>query len=287
MQNLARTRTLSRQSSVAALIPHFRCEEWLADCLESLVAQTRPLDAIVVIDDCSEIPPVGIVRRFPQVTLLAASQNVGPYRLIQQVINETAYHGYLFNDADDWSARNRLEILLAEAERTGAELIGCQEVRVLCEHGDVKLMSYPLDVNEALSRHPTCHPLLHPTSVVARNLVMGLGGFATGMRFSGDVEFVRRAVHKGVVVNAPQYCYFRRERKSSLTSSSTTGLKTPARVALREALDERSTQNAIAVNAGRNPDLTPYLTADAVGLKHICGPTPKFAEDLQVMKVAS
>ena len=49
-----------------ALIPHFKCEEWLDDCLASLCAQTRPLDGIVVIDDASGDPPVEIVERHPR-----------------------------------------------------------------------------------------------------------------------------------------------------------------------------------------------------------------------------
>ena len=53
------------------------------------------------------------MRRHPGVTLLHAAENVGPYRLVQQVIDDTDYDAYLFQDADDWSAPDRLEQLLA------------------------------------------------------------------------------------------------------------------------------------------------------------------------------
>ena len=102
-----------------AVILHYKCEEWLCQCLESLVNQTRPLDAVVVVDDNSPEPPVDIVKQFPGVTLFTMMQNVGPYRIIQQVIDHFDYDAYLFQDADDWSAVDRLEILLKEAERTG------------------------------------------------------------------------------------------------------------------------------------------------------------------------
>lgn len=84
-----------------AIVTHYRCEAWLNRCLESLVNQTRASDRIVVIDDASENLPISIVKQFPQVTLLASSVNVGTYRLIQQVINDTNYDAYLFQDADD------------------------------------------------------------------------------------------------------------------------------------------------------------------------------------------
>ena len=119
---------LHTASSVLAVIPHHQCEAWLGDAIESLVAQTRALDGIVVVDDAGGDPPTSIVGRFPHVTLLkvAARANVGPYRISQQVIRETAYDGYLWQDADDWSMPERLESLLEAAERTGAELVGSQ-----------------------------------------------------------------------------------------------------------------------------------------------------------------
>ncbi|MFN8643025.1 MAG: hypothetical protein U0802_15740 [Candidatus Binatia bacterium] len=45
------------------------------------------------------------------------------------MIAETDYDGYLFQDADDWSAHDRLALLLRAAARRGADLVGCQEGR--------------------------------------------------------------------------------------------------------------------------------------------------------------
>ena len=86
------------------------------------------------------------VERHPGVTLLHAPENVGPYRLIQQVMEDTDYDAYMFQDADDWSAPERLEKLLAGAESTGAELIGSQEVRVFCDEPE----AVPIAVADAV-----------------------------------------------------------------------------------------------------------------------------------------
>ena len=120
---------------------------------------------------------------------------MGPYRLIQQVMEDTHYDAYLFQDADDWSAPDRLELLLDAAERTGAELIGTQEVRVFCDEPEAVPIEWPLDVNACFAERPTAFPLLHPTSLVSRDAVMAVGGFATGLRFGGDAEFLRRVHH--------------------------------------------------------------------------------------------
>jgi glycosyltransferase involved in cell wall biosynthesis len=265
-------RKLTRDARVLALIPHFQCEEWLDDALASLEEQTRPLDAIVVIDDASEAPPLEIVRRHPRVTLLHAERNVGPYRLVQQVIEETDYDAYLFQDADDWSAPDRLEKLLAAGAKTGAELIGTQEIRVFCEEPEVTPIAWPLDVHKQFAVKPTAFPLLHPTSIVTRDLVMELGGFASGLRFSGDAELLRRAQHVARVANVEDHCYYRRIRENSLTTASATGLRSPVRQQVMELLWEQARRNAAAAAAGETLDLSPIETAPPVRLRQLAGP---------------
>jgi glycosyltransferase involved in cell wall biosynthesis len=266
-------RRLGPQSSVLAVIPHYRCEEWLDDCLASLVNQTRSLDGIVVIDDASDDPPLRTVQRYPEVTLLHADRNVGPYRLVQQVIEETDYDAYLFQDADDWSAPERLELLLRGAERCEAELIGTQEIRVFCDEPEVVPIPWPLDVHAEFEERATAFPLLHPTSLVSRDLVLALGGFASGLRFSGDAEFLRRARFVSHVANIPEYLYYRRIREGSLTTAPATNLQSPERKRVMEMLWERARRNADLVAGGSKPELEPCRTAPRVGLAHLAGPS--------------
>lgn len=267
-----RRRRAAAGDRVLALVPHHRCERWLDHCLASLVGQTRPPDGIVVIDDASAEPPTEIVRRFPGVTLLRARANVGPYRLVQQVIEETSYDRYLFQDADDWSAPDRLELLLDAAGRTGAELVGSDYVMLCTDEVRTLLHAFPVDVNGALVQALTCHALQHPTSLVNRTLVTRLGGYASGMRFSGDDEFLRRAAHVTRIVNVPRVLYFRRHRADSLTTSAATGHGSQARRDVLKALATRAADNAEAVVRGDQPDLTPHALAPPIRLEHVCGP---------------
>ncbi len=263
---------LSRDASVLAVIPHFKCERWLPDCLDSLVTQSRSPQGIVVVDDASNTPPVEIVKQFPQVTLLTSAENVGPFRLVQQVINETGYDAYMFQDADDWSADNRLEVLLEEAEYSSSEYVGCQGIRILCDEYEAVTYTFPLDVNAALITRPASNPLHHPTSIVSRDLVMRIGGFATGLRFGGDTEFLRRAAFAARIVNSPKYCYFYRTRQGSLTEDPQTGLWSPERLQLRARQHERARRNAELAAGGQEPDLSPMRLAPPINLTHVTGP---------------
>ncbi|NEQ23874.1 MAG: glycosyltransferase family 2 protein [Microcoleus sp. SIO2G3] len=264
---------LKANAKVLALVPHYHCEMWLHRCLCSLVTQTRPPEGIVVIDDGSGNPPVTIVEEFPSVTLLTAPSpyQAGPYRLIQQVIADTNYDAYLFQDADDWSTSDRLYKLLQAAEVSGAELVSTQELRVFEEESKLNPVCYPLDVNAALAEKPG-HPLLHPSSLVARDLVQRLGGFATGLRFGGDTEFLLRAALVARIVNIPDYCYFRRKRAGSLTTAPDTGLDSAVRIELLKTLKNRALTNYTVCREGQQPCLEPLVKAEPIVLSHITGP---------------
>jgi Glycosyl transferase family 2/Sulfotransferase family len=262
---------LHQRSRIAALVPHYKCEQWLAGCLRSLVAQTRLPDAIIVVDDGSPEPPVGIVRDFPSVTLLHAPENAGLFSVLQQAIEATDFDGYMFQDADDWSGPRRLELLLAEAERTGAELIGCQEMRIFPEQMDAEPHIYPVEVNARIMENPSCYGVLHPSSIVSRDLVVRLGGYAS-MRFAGDAEFQRRAIHMARVTNIRSLCYFRRVRPGALTSAPDTGHASPARESVRRTLIGRSTRAVAAAKRGSPVDVSPLSVGPRIDFEHLVGP---------------
>ncbi len=262
---------LRPEATVLAIVPHYRCEAWLEQCLRSLVRQTRPLQAIVVVDDASPSPPREIVAGFPAVTLLAARENVGPYRLVQTIIERTRFDAYMFQDADDWSSDDRLALLLDGAEQLGASLIGCQEVCFDEGSRQVQTSLYPPDGNRLLGERLMV-PVLHPSSLVSRHLVTRLGGYASGMRFGGDYEFQLRAHHVARLVNLDRYCYFRRRRPGSLWTSPETGNGSPVRQNQQDQIEARALSNARRAATGRELDLAPFSRAGPVALDHICGP---------------
>jgi len=257
-------------SRVLAIVPHFRCEAWLATALASLMSQTRQPDAVAVIDDGSADPPTEIVEQFSGCTLLVSERNYGTFRIIQQVIADTDYDGYLFQDADDWSAHDRLKLLLYTAADTGADLIGCQEGRWQ-RHGPSTCCLFPTDANRPLATAPV-YTVLHPSSLISRDFVMRAGGYANGLRFFGDAEFLWRSHHYGIIRNIPFVSYFRQARTNSLTGSPDTGHHSPARLRIKSACKRRFWDTQRALGRGELPHCTPYRTAPPIALRHVTGP---------------
>lgn len=270
-RDVAQAPAISARSRVLVAIPHYRGETWLAECLSSVLAQTRPPEAIAVLHDGPEAPPEHIVAQFPGVSLYRSAEQVGPYALVQSLIDQTDFDAVMFQDADDWSARERLALLLAEAERTGAALVGCQEIRVDEINGKCHAVCYPLDVTGAATKG-IGHALLHPTSLLSTRLLKRLGGFATGLRFGADSEFFLRAAFVATIANVPEAAYFRRIRQASLTTAADTGDNSPARKSLIKAIWEKAVINSELRAQGQILDLKPMSLREQVALSHISGP---------------
>jgi GT2 family glycosyltransferase len=63
---------------VSAIVVNYEGREFIADCLSSLLAQTRPLDSIMVIDNASSDGSAELVEKsFPEVDLIRLAKNVG------------------------------------------------------------------------------------------------------------------------------------------------------------------------------------------------------------------
>ena len=211
----ARHRRPPGRGTVLAVVPYVDSAQRLDQCLESLVSQTRPPDGIVVVDDGTPEAPVGVVRRFRHVTLLRSARRVGPDRLVRQVIEETSADWYLLQDADGWSAPDRLERLLALATDSGAELLGSDYLTVVPEEGLTVSHLLPADVNAALVSATSGPVLHHRASLVHRSLVERMDGGSAAPWFSGGRDLVRRAAGVARVANASRVLSFERHRPPS------------------------------------------------------------------------
>jgi len=59
---------LTSDARVLGVIPYYEAEEYLEAAIGSLVGQSRPLQGIVVIGDCSSTLPTKTLEKFPNVT---------------------------------------------------------------------------------------------------------------------------------------------------------------------------------------------------------------------------
>jgi len=95
--------------TVSVVVPAYNAEATIGVCIESLLAQTRAPDEIIVVDDASTDGTAGIVARYP-VRLVRLVQNSGPGVARNEGVKAASGDILAFTDSDcvtppDWLAR--------------------------------------------------------------------------------------------------------------------------------------------------------------------------------------
>ncbi len=265
---------MREDSSVLAIVPHYNVNQWLGQCIQSLLNQTRKPDAIIVIDDCSRRIPFEILDEFPLVTLMTTLENGGPFRILQSIIQQTRYDVIMFQDADDWSAPDRLRYLLQEALKWDVDMIGSQIDMIFESNINEPTLNLPPDPYPFLIQSPLSHLVYYASSIICRGFFMRLGGFSVEFRFGADSEFVRRAILGGRVRNVEEKLYFRRIHPGSLTHNNETGFGTVARLETQRVIQAAALSLVSQVKSGENLNLQPIAKGVPAELRHLGGPKP-------------
>lgn len=109
----------------------------IEECLESLLAQSRPADEIVVIDNASSDGSADLVReRFPGLRLLVQTKNLGFAAACNIAARATTADALAFVNNDARFDRNWLQNLVAPLEADPA-LSACQSLILLYEQPEL------------------------------------------------------------------------------------------------------------------------------------------------------
>jgi glycosyltransferase involved in cell wall biosynthesis len=114
-------------NTIAAVIPVYNKEPYVARAIASVLAQTRPVDEIIIVDDASTDGGLARIAAFrdARIRLLRrAKSGPGPSPARNLAIRSARSEWIAFLDADDeWDTEFIEE--LANAERQASETVGC------------------------------------------------------------------------------------------------------------------------------------------------------------------
>ena len=208
-------------SRIAVVVPHFRQAEFLAACLDCLLAQARRPDDIIVIDS-SPSDTAAIVARYGAPVRHIASPATGVGAARNQGLHATDCDLVAFLDADNLAAPDCLS--------RHARAFDANPDAVLC-HGALTPIDRNGDSYDGLTRYDSEQvPFLRQlgwllernrvatdTVCVRRHAVMSLGGFCEvrGVREDYDLWLRLAATGPFVYIDAPLASYRRHETNLS------------------------------------------------------------------------
>ncbi len=116
--------------SASVLIPTYNGEAFIAECLESVLAQTYPEFEVVVVDDCSSDATVEIANahasRDARIRVVRNDSNIGLVSNWARCIELAQGEWIKFVFQDDFIAPECIEQLIEEGERSGCPLVFCR-----------------------------------------------------------------------------------------------------------------------------------------------------------------
>jgi glycosyltransferase involved in cell wall biosynthesis len=182
---------------VSAIIPVFNRRDYLARAINSALAQTVPVDEIIVVDDGSTDGSAEVASRFGDCIRVVRQANYGVAGARRRGIQEARGEWIAFLDSDDEWLPDRNSELLKAAERVPADVAWIfGALRVVTDKGEGLTLfeEHGLTVTESLRvfddslaiQYPYQFPMLQG-SLIRREKLLELHCFSEGLRSDDDL----------------------------------------------------------------------------------------------------
>jgi glycosyltransferase involved in cell wall biosynthesis len=216
---------VSSKPLASVVIPAYNSERYLAEAIESVLAQTySPIETIVV-DDGSADRTAEIARDYDDVAVIV-QENSGPAAARNRGFAASKGEFVAFHDSDDAMTMDKLEVQVGHllANRSVGCVLAEQEVTVepgaelpfWIEGSEVPTVMPPRPPE--LADEPMVHPM---TMVVRRATFEQVGGFDVTMRAAEDFDWMLRAVEEEVeIARLSKVLLRRRVHPASLTQDA-------------------------------------------------------------------
>lgn len=234
-------------ATVTVVIPFYGPEEFLIQCVESLLNQTHKDLTILIIGDGIPVPEFSDSR----VVSYSLPDNRGTYFCRQVGLLATRTEWLAVMDADDWAEPTWIQEMMDLAVRDNLDMVHSSTRFQIEDDGAHVVRPFPK------ARHTTSPVMLrHITSHVGlyrANVLRAIGGYNPGQRFGWDtllVSMLRRRVRWGLI-DTP--LWHRRRHPEAMTRRPDTRPDSPAR------LRNQSFLQMVYRKAQRVPDPGKYL----------------------------
>ena len=183
-----------RSASISVIIPAFNASAYLREAVDSVRAQSRPPDEVIVVDDCSTDDTAEIARQAGARVLRHAS-NRGTYAALNTGIRASCGQFVAHQAADDIWHPDHLAHVVPLLERFPQAGVACSGVRQIgIRSGSWVPKSLP-DGEPADAFWPSFRATIvpHITAVMRREVWDLLNGYEESRRVAMDFDFWLRA----------------------------------------------------------------------------------------------
>ncbi|HDU8655915.1 glycosyltransferase [Morganella morganii] len=148
---------------LSIIVPVYNVEDYVSDCLNSLISQTLKEIEIIIVNDGSTDSSMNIVNSFSDNRIKIINKNNGGLSSARNIGIKVARAEYIaFLDSDDWVEKNAYELLYNTAIKNKSDIVSCG---FYIAHPDKTIkISLPEETNTNIKKNKK---LLHNIKVAA------------------------------------------------------------------------------------------------------------------------
>ena len=232
----------SSAPSVSVIIPVYNGAAFVAEAIESALAQTHEPLEVIAVDDGSTDGTATVIRRFPTVTLIEQS-NRGVSAARNAALETTAGEYIAFLDADDVWAPSKTEVQVAFLEAHP------EHGFAYCDHRFVFERGKPAWFRDDIDPDSNAQPI--PSTMMVRASAIAVAGrFNEGLRYAEDLDWLARAQEAGLSGGHVERVLTTKRIHAANLSHDVRELQQGALSALRSSLARRRAADAARTNPG-------------------------------------
>lgn len=185
--------------TITTVIPAYNAGQYIARAIDSVLAQTRPADEIIVVDDGSTDDTAAIVAQYANKVKCIHQQNAGETAARNAGIKAATYDWIAFLDADDEWIPDKL-MLQAEALESNPDIVWATSnyYRCLCGEKRKTQQYHPGQADKLLKTKPYFENFFDAfiaeiygcsdTMIVKKEALIQAGLFNPGQTRAGDMD---------------------------------------------------------------------------------------------------
>ena len=218
-----------RKPLVSVVMPVYNSDKYLAEAIESILAQTFTDFELIIVDDGSEDSSAEIMgsyaARDSRIRLIELAENGGHGAARNVGLAAASGEYFACQDSDDISLPERFQKqvkLLKARPEVGAvgvytrlvseDMQPIYERKPEVRHAEI-ILDHFLGFLSA--------PFTHATLMMRRHLVIEANGFDESVRISPDCALMTKLLGKAKFANIPEFLYLYRQHNNQITTEQT------------------------------------------------------------------
>jgi glycosyltransferase involved in cell wall biosynthesis len=260
-----------KRPSITVLLPVYNAEPYLAQALQSVLAQTYGDFEVIVVDDGSTDGSREIITRYAREESrirVIARENRGLVQSLNEGLSQATGEYVARMDADDVCLPERFSKQVTFLRTNPDHVVVGSSFIYIDEHG-AETRRHACFVNDVTIRHalPVEGSIRHPSAMLRTRALLEIGGYSDHYFAAEDYDLVRRLAHVGQLHNLPDVLLHYRE--------------SPTRVSSTHARQQRRSADLIRAEIWRDALLSPWKRVSLRTLARLPGETVAVLEGLQ------